>query len=691
METLLLEIGTEEIPAGYIAPALAAMSNHLQQQLTHQRIAFGGVKTYGTPRRLAIEVRSVATRQETISELMVGPPEKVAFDDQGTATMAAVKFAEKAGVSVKKLFVEETEKGRYLAAKRTQRGKGSLQILKQLLPEVILAIPFPKTMRWADWGISFARPIQSILGLWGGKQVSFALGEHLKSGRHTMGHMFMQPKKIRLAHADEYAERLADAQVVVDIDTRRRAVQAEVDGAARSLGGRAIPDAELTDVVTNLVETPFASAGRFDDIFLELPREILITSMRVHQKYFAVEDDKGKLLAAFVAVNNTQTRDPQLVTSGHERVLRARLSDARFFFQADIEVPMEDWVEKLGGVLFQAKLGSMQAKVQRLAHLGRYLAGRLRPELAEDAVRAATLCKADLVSQVVVEFPKLQGVMGRVYAHKAGERGDIPTAIEEHYRPVASGAQLPESDLGALIALADKIDSICGIFAIGLKPTGASDPYALRRQGIGIAQILAAKDFSISLKALITESVAQFGDKCQAPQETVVADVYTFLSNRISRLMVEAGNDKELVAAVVSVSVDDVPAVWSRVSALGKLRQNADFEPLAAAFKRVVNIIKKADAASLPPVDADLLRDPAEKELFDDYGRVRFQISQQVEAGHLDDALMTIASLRGSVDRFFEEVMVMVDDKRVRTNRLALLGAIAGLFGDFADFSKISV
>jgi glycyl-tRNA synthetase beta chain len=467
-------------------------------------------------------------------------------------------------------------------------------------------------------------------------------------------------------------------------------VQEEVDAAARALGGRALPDSELTDIVTNLVETPIASAGRFDDIFLELPREILITSMREHQKYFAVEDEAGRLLPAFVAINNTRTRDPELVTSGHQRVLRARLSDARFFFKADLQTSMESWAEKLGGVLFQAKLGSMQAKVQRVAHLATWLAERLRPELALDAARAAALCKADLVSQVVVEFPKLQGVMGRVYAQKSGERGDIPVAIEEHYRPVASGAKLPQSDLGAILAVADKVDTICGIFAIGLKPTGASDPYALRRQGIGIAQILADKRFSISLAELIDESVGQFTDHCQTAPQTVAAEVVTFLSNRITRLMVEAGHHKELVAAVVSVSVDDIPAVWRRVGALTKLRRNEDFEPLAAAFKRVGNLIKKADAASLPPVNADLLKDPAERALFDDYGRVRFQVSQQVEAGQLDEALTTVASLRGAVDRFFDEVMVMVDDARLRTNRLALLNAIAGLFGDFADFSKIS-
>jgi glycyl-tRNA synthetase beta chain len=690
MQTFLLEIGTEEIPAGYIAPALAALSSHLQQQLTHHRIRFGRVKTYGTPRRLAVEVREVAARQETVTELVVGPPEKVAYDDHGRPTMAAVKFAEKAGVGVRKLFVEETQKGRYLAARRTRRGKGSLQILKEILADVILAIPFPKTMRWANGGISFARPIQSVLALWGAKLVSFSLDGHLKSGRTTMGHIFMHPKKIKLAQADEYKARLAEADVIVDIDARRNAVQDEVDAAARSLGGRALPDPELTDIVTNLVETPIASAGRFDDVFLELPREILITSMREHQKYFAVEDEKGRLLPAFVAINNTRTRDPELVTSGHQRVLRARLSDARFFFQADLEASLDSWTAKLGGVLFQAKLGSMQAKVRRVAHLATWLAQRLRPERVEDAARAASLCKADLVSQVVVEFPKLQGVMGRVYAQKAGERGDIPAAIEEHYRPVASGAELPQSDLGALVAIADKIDSICGIFAIGLKPTGASDPYALRRQGIGIVQILVDKNFAISLADLISEGVGQFADHCQSSPEAVANEVVTFLSNRITRLMVEAGHHKELVAAVVSVSVDDVPTAWRRVNALTKLRQKEDFEPLAAAFKRVGNLIRKADAASLPPVDPDLLKDPAERALFDEYGRVRFQVSEAVEAGRLDDALATIASLRGAVDRFFDDVLVMVDDARLRTNRLALLNGIAGLFGDFADFSKIS-
>jgi glycyl-tRNA synthetase beta chain len=686
MNDFLLEIGTEEIPAGYIQAALDALAASLINKMTEARIGHGTVATYGTPRRLVIRIDDVAPRQKAVTEEVLGPPERIAFDEKGRPSVPAVKFAEKVGLPVDRLVVKETEKGRYLTATVTDKGVASKTVLQKLLPEIILATPFPKAMRWSDLTIAFARPIQSVLALVGKSVISFSLADTLKSGRYAWGHMFMHHKKIKIDQADDYLSKMRQVMVIADIPERRQMVQREITAAAEALGGRILPDEELVDTVTQLVEIPIATGGRFDEAFLELPREILITAMREHQKYFAVVDPDGNLMPCFVAVNNTRTRDLDLVAKGHQRVLRARLSDARFFYKADLKEKMDEWHERLKGVLFQAKLGSMHAKVQRVVELGAHLSAAEPSDIQSQVRRAALLCKADLVSQVVGEFPKLQGIMGRVYAAVAGEPGDVPTAIEEHYRPVYSGGVLPRTRTGALLAIADKLDTICGCFHVGLVPTGASDPYALRRQCIGIVQTVLAQNLSLSLKAAIDFSLRQF----QVEREGATADaVYTFIQSRIARLLTDEGFDKDVVSAVISVSIDDIPDVWRRTRALQTLKGAPDFEPLAAAFKRVVNILRKAqgDIADLP--DKALFQEPAETALFEALDQVRAQVGEKMAGGDLEGALRVIATLREPVDRFFDDVMVMTEDPDLRGNRLALLNAIAALFDRMADFSKI--
>ena len=690
MQTLLLEIGAEEIPAGYIQPALEAMARGLCQRLDTARITHGQARTCGTPRRLTVVVDEVAEKQETVTEKLMGPPEKVAFDDKGQPTMAAVKFAEKAGVAVKRLEIVETEKGRYLSATKTSRGQATINQLKTILPEVILATPFPKSMRWADLTIQFARPIQTIVALFGDKVVSFTLGGRIKSGRQALGHMFMNPGKLTIPFPEGYEQTLSQANVVVDIAKRREMTADEVSKAASRIGGKVIPDEELLDIVTNLVELPVATAGKFDDIFLEVPDVILITAMREHQKYFAICDEGGKLMPGFIAVNNTRTRDMDLVAKGHERVLRARLSDARYFYKADIKMPMEAWVEKLKRVLFQAKLGSVYEKVMRVKTLSAWLADAVNPALKENVTRAAHLCKADLVSQVVGEFDKLQGIMGRIYAHKAGETDDVAAAIEEHYRPTHSGGKLPETETGALLAIAEKIDSICACFCVGLIPTGAADPYALRRQSIGILQILRSRNLDISLSALVEKSIALLADKQTQPPEETKAGVLTFLENRLARLLADEGLSKDVIAAVISASADRVPDIQRRTEALEKLKGKPEFTPLAAAFKRVENILRKADLAAVPTVDASLFSEKAESALDSACRQIRAKVDDLLARGDLDSALASIATLQGPVDAFFDDVMVMAEDAAVRRNRLALLGSISSIFKQIADFSQIA-
>ncbi|UCF94859.1 MAG: glycine--tRNA ligase subunit beta [Desulfobacterales bacterium] len=691
MHTLLVEIGTEEIPAGYIEPALKALAALLSQKLRAARIEHGNVQTLATPRRLAALVENVAPKQTSLTTEVIGPPRKGGYDAQGQPTMAAVKFAEKVGVGVTSLKIKETEKGAYLCAVNKERGRATPTILKKILPEVIPALPFPKSMRWGTLAIEFARPIQSILALHGGKAVSFELGG-IRSGRQTFGHRFLHPGKIKLASPAAYVETLRSASVLVDPAERQERIKKDIADAAQALGGKVWPDEELVDIVNNLVEYPAVAVGKFDAQFLQLPDEVLITAMREHQKYFAVADNSDNLMPYFIAVNNTPAKDMAVVARGHERVLRARLEDAKFFYTKDLEVSLDQQVEKLKKVLFQAQLGSLFDKTTRIRQIAGYIVDRLDHEtgLEQQVDRAARLCKADLVTQMVIEFPKLQGIMGRVYARAQGDSSAVATAIEEHYRPVYSGAPLPETLPGAIIGIADKIDSICGCFSAGLIPTGATDPYALRRQGIGIIQIMRANGFTFLLSELIAQSLSLFNTPPMPNVEVTADNVGTFLQNRMAYLLAEDGYSKDTIAAVISVAPDNIPDAWRRVQALEKLKAKPDFEPLAVAFKRVVNIIKKVDDFHLEKIDQTLFEHGSEPALWAACRAVEKQVEEDLRQGWFDQALVNIATLRKPVDDFFDDVMVMTEDMQVRRNRLSLLGHIAALFEKVADFSKIA-
>ncbi len=691
MNTLLLEIGSEEIPAGYIHPALDALSSNLLQKLTDKRLAHGEAKVYATPRRLSIIVQGISDKQTSVTEDLIGPPENVGFDDKGKPTVAAEKFAEKAGVSVSALKVKETEKGRYLYVQTVHKGMDANTVLAEILPSVIKAIPFPKTMRWADLSLVYTRPIHWVIALLGDQIVSFSM-ENIQSGRHTFGHRFMSSGKITIDNPEEYPEKLRSAHVWADISKRKESVEKQIFEQAANCGGKILHDPELVDTVVNLIEYPAPVTGTFEKKYLKLPPQILITAMREHQKYFAIIDHVENLMPYFIAVNNTVARDMNLVATGHERVLRARLSDAEFFYESDLKVSAESRVNKLNGVLFQAKLGSMYEKMERITELAGYLAERTEenPELTIWAQRAARLCKSDLVSQVVGEFPKLQGTMGKVYATVDNEPAEVAMAVEEHYRPTFSGGSLPETTTGAIIAIADKIDSICGFFSVGLFPTGAADPYALRRQGIGIVNIMLDKNFSFSLKELIDKATELFAHKATEDINQTSEKVYNFIKNRISHMLEEERISKDVVGAIVDISIDHVPNVWNRARALDALKAQPDFEPLAVAFKRVVNIIKKAPAMEKTSVDESLFENPSETKLFQELVKVEQKVETELKKGAFDIALHHMATLRDPVDKFFDDVLVMAEDETIRNNRFALLKRIAGLFEKIADFSKIS-
>ena len=691
MADLLLEIGAEEIPAEYIEPALEALASKLSQKLSAARIDHGKSRTFGTPRRLTVMVADVAAKQQSLAIEVTGPPQKIAFDPDGNPTTAAVKFAEKLGVAVHRLKIKETKKGAYVCGIQKEKGLATRSLLREILPEVILATPFPKTMRWADLSIEFARPIQSILALFGSSIISFDVGK-IKSGRYSFGHRFKHPQKIKISSPDAYLDALREAYVIADIAERKALIEKEIKEAAASVGGTVLHDPGLLDIVTNLVEYHAVSVGNFDQDFLQIPDEVLITAMREHQKYFAVIDRNDRLMSYFIAVNNTPARDMAVVAKGHERVLRARLEDARFFFTTDMDVAIDDQVDKLKSVLFQAKLGSVYDKIKRIESLSDFIAEQVSDsaELRKHVTRSAYLCKADLVTQMVGEFPKLQGIMGRVYAQAQGESVEVANAIEEHYRPVFSGAALPETTAGAIVSIADKIDSICGCFSVGLIPTGTADPYALRRQGIGIIQIMLSKNFAFSLSGLIETSVNLFSQKATGNLAENTDKINKFLKNRMANLLADEGFSKDAIASVISVSADAIPNVWNRVRALDKLKAKPDFESLMVGFKRIVNIIRKTENFQLLDVDRKLFEHDSEAALFAVFNNVSRLVNTEIKNGDFDQALVTIASLKDPVDAFFDGVLVMAEDEKVRLNRLSLLGHIAALFEQFADFSKIS-
>ncbi len=690
MDNLIFEIGTEEIPAGYIEPALDALSRLLIKRLDEACIAHGLCKIYGTPRRLAVFVANIADKQETKTIEITGPPEKVGFDSNGEPTIAAKKFAEKAGVLVDQLKIKKTKKGSYLCGEKVQPGLFTIDILSDVLPEIITALPFPKTMRWSVYRRQFARPVRSILAVMGNCVIPFEF-EGVASSENTFGHRFMSPSEIKISDPCTYPEILEKNYVIADISKRKNMVKKQIAEVAEKNSGTVLADDQLLDIVNNLIEFPVPVIGHFDLKYLDLPEEILITAMREHQKYFAVVDYNLKLKACFIAVNNTCAKDMELVAKGHERVLRARLEDASFFYKSDKKLEQKNCVEKLKGVLFHKKLGTVYDKVLRIQKTAEEIAGYLDYDLNQikKIQRAAYLCKADLVTQVVVEFPKLQGVMGRVYSLLAKEDKDVACAIEEHYLPIHSGGQLPQTNLGAVLSIADKIDTICGCFCAGLIPTGASDPYALRRQCIGIIQIMLDKKMHFSLKRLIQESVLKYIEKDLDRASVVTSEVFLFIQNRVIHILSEEGFSKDVIIAVTGTFSDDLPDIVKRVGVVEDFKKQDDFEPLVTAFKRTVNILKKVDISLIKDVDITLFDHESESLLFDALSAVKKSVLKNIEAKNYKQALIEIASLRNVIDDFFDNVLVMDEDKLLRENRFAILKAVSLLFEKIADFSKI--
>jgi len=687
MKELLLEIGTEEIPAGFIPQALADLESLARKELEAQRIDFEGVKTFGTPRRLVLVVNSVSETQRDVEIRKVGPAKQAAFDSQGNPTKAAIGFAKSQSVTLESLEIMQTEKGEYVSAVKKETGRPTFEILPSLLCRVILSIPFQKSMRWADVPIRFARPVHWILALLGGEVIPFEVG-NIRSGNETYGHRFMHPDPIQVKDFQSFLEKTREASILVDPVERRDKIRREMDREAASVSGKVLIDEELLEEVVFLVEYPVPLCGEFERKFLSLPPEVLVHSMKEHQRYFPVVDEKGKLLPHFICVSNIAPKDRKVVVKGNERVLRARLSDAAYFFHEDMKVPLERRVEELKKVVFQAKLGTSYEKVIRFQRLALRICERVDPSLRPTVERAALLCKADLVTGMVGEFPKLQGVMGREYARLGGERTEVAEAIYEHYLPGFAGDRLPASPIGDIVGMADKLDTIVGCFGVGLLPTGTADPFGLRRQALGIIRIILEKKYSLPLVQFVEESGRLLQEKLERPLEEVKRDVLDFFRVRYQYFLLDKGYPSDMIDAVVTVTFDDLLDVQGRIDALREAREWKDFESIVIAYKRAMNILK--GVLSRKEVTPALFREPSEKDLYEAFLKANGRIDVYLSQRDYRSAVLEMTSMKGPVDEFFNRVMVMVEDEGIRDNRLALLDRIGQLFLRIADFSKLT-
>lgn len=682
---LLLEIGTEEIPAAFLPKALDHMASTIPQEFSRLRISHGTVITMATPRRMLLAVSDVAERQEDRVIEKLGPAVRAAFDDAGNPTKAALGFSRGQGVDISKLERVSTDKGEYLAARKHITGEATSAILATFLPDFIRSIPFQKSMRWRDLDLRFARPIHWLLALFGGTVIPFEIG-NIASGKASWGHRFMKPAAFDVASFDEYLQKTREHFIIVDPEERKQIIREQANTTASGLSARVLENEALLEEVACLVEYPSVVAGTFDREYLDLPREVLITSMMKHQKYFAVTDDEGNLLNHFITVNNTVARNPAIVAAGNEKVLRARLADARFFFEEDRKKPLEQGLKDLKNVVFHSLIGTSYDKVMRFRELAGHIAGCVNPAVADVVDRAALLCKGDLETQMVYEFPELQGIMGREYARIQGEDPVVADAIYEHYLPVQAGGALPASDAGAIVSIADKMDTITACFGVNLIPTGTADPYALRRQSLGVINIILNRSWRLPLDDLVNRSLATMTHILKRPAEETATQILEFFKARFENQLISQGRPYDVVDAVLDIGATDLVDALARIDAVEAFKSHPDFEPLVVAFKRVVNILKGFKGGTLAE---EHFESDAERDLHRAFLGISEEAGKALETNKYPEALAAMARLRKPVDAFFETVLVMADDEAVRKNRLSLLARMAELFFRVADFSKI--
>ena len=685
---LLIEIGTEELPPKALANLSTALELALTEQLLSLELSFVNVERYASPRRLAVLVEGLDEAQEDKEKTRLGPAIQAAFDDTGAPTPAARGFAKSCGVEVNQLSRTKKDGVEKLSFSVNEKGRATQALVPTLIETALSRLPIPKRMRWGASRIEFVRPLHWAVVLFGEETIEAEIFG-VRSGHCTRGHRFHNNQNLPLVQPSEYESVLRDeGRVIASFDKRRDLIRDQVEQQARVLGAVAIIDESLLEEVTSLVEFPVALTGSFDEEFLAVPQEAIILAMKSHQKCFHLADAEGRLLPKFVAISNIESKDPQQVITGNERVIRPRLADAQFFFDTDREKPLITKKESLGRLIFQDKLGTVLDKCERVGQLSQQIAERVsvNPAYCE---RAAELCKCDLVTRMVGEFADLQGLMGSYYAANDGEAPEVVQAIREQYQPRFSGDHLPASKTGAILAVADKLDTMVGLFGIGQPPSGSKDPFALRRSAIGILRILVERPLELDLKWLIQASIEAF------PDDLLITDtgdkVFEFILERFRAWYLDEGISSEEFQSVFALRPSRPLDFHRRIQAVHAFTLMPEAQSLAAANKRVANILSKQDSAAVQPApNESLMQESAEKALYARVLEKELEMVPYVKQGEYQKGLTLLAELKPVIDGFFDEVLVMVEDKAIRDNRLALLTKLQSLFLNLADISYLS-
>lgn len=681
---LLLEIGVEELPSRFGQTTLDQIENNLSKLLKEERINFDNIEKYATPRRLTFVIKNLADKATDLEEEVKGPAKKIAVDADGNFTKPALGFMKSKGLDPENVYFKQLGNAEYLFGTIKQEGKHTSEVLKTIVPEAIKNVTFPKAMRWGGKNMRFARPIRWMVALLNNEVLDIDL-EGIKSSNITRGHRFLGEKEFEVNSVEEYFEKLDKNFVVLDQHKRKEMIREQAVEVAKSLGGEVELDEDLLEEITFLVEYPTAFYGEFDEEYVKLPKEVVTTPMKEHQRYFPVLKD-GKLLPNFIAVRNGDSNRIDLVKAGNEKVLRARLADALFFYHEDTKKPLESFVDKLQTVVFQAKLGTVYDKTLRIEKLSQVILNELNmTESKENTLRAAKLCKADLVTNMVFEFTELQGIMGRDYAQVSGENEEVCQGIFEHYLPRFAGDILPETNTGIALSIADKLDSIAGFFAIGIKPSGSQDPYALRRQALGILSILLDRKLSVNLNNLINAALDNYSN-LEFNKEEVASQIVEFFVERVKNLFKDLGIRYDVIDAVLNNNLDDISDIHTRALELNRWLQKDELVEMLTAFNRVSTLAEKA---TTDIVKKDLLKEDAEIKLYNGFKEIKSNVESLLLDKKYNEALDAFATLRPLVDNLFDNVMVMDKDEAIKENRLGLLKQIYSTMLTICDLSKI--
>lgn len=682
--SLLLEIGTEDIPARFLPSAIQQLKENTETIFKDNHIRFSEVKTLGSPRRLTVIANGILPMQEDRTKEIFGPSKKAAFDADDRPTKAAAGFANSQGISVEKLIVKKKDKGEYVVAVIEEKGIHVREFLPDILKKIVLSVHLPKSMRWGDNDMRFIRPIRWLLSLFDNETISFEI-DGIKSSNMTRGHRFLSPAALQIKEIPAYAKLLANNHVIVDPQERRRIITEKAEELSSSINGKIVKDEELIETVSNLVEYPVPVLGSFSEEYLKLPKELLITVMREHQKYFAIEDIKGVLTNYFIIISNTAEENSETVKIGAERVIRARFEDAKFYFEEDCRKKLEDRISDLKNVVYQEKLGTLYEKALRVKNLASYLASKINASLTQKVERAALLSKTDLLTGVVREFPELQGIIGKYYATNDKEDTEVAVALMEQYLPAYQGDRLPETETGAILSLADKLDNITSFFSVGLTPTGSEDPFALRRQTLAVIAILLNNGYALSLNDIITASLKNPKDTKRSGE--IAETVLRFFEQRLEPLFLSEGYGSDIIQSVLLLS-SEIPLkeIRRRLQSVKEFKETENYNDFLTAIKRVKNIIPET---AVPSLKVKLLSEDSERKLYEKFTLIKTEIGSLIDRHKYSEALSILSELTAPINHFFDNVLVMDKQEEIKLNRLALLKDIWALASSIADFSKL--